>query len=145
VVGSRYVRIACTGSRLLYDDACRIAEEAAAEDHGAAICIGLEHVTEASLAAFAKLILLRRELIDSGRDLWIVGLRGQAEAIYETNRLTRLLPREPASPQAVAGRERGGRCRDEFSGSGRCRWEGGGHEGGTKRDDRRRRAVGRRR
>jgi len=101
--------------------------------------------TEASLAAFAKLILLRRELIDSGRDLWIAGLRGQAEAIYETNRLTRLLPREAAGPQEVAGRERGGRRRDGFSGSGRCRQEEGGHGGGIQRGDRRRGAVGRRR
>jgi ABC-type transporter Mla MlaB component len=50
-------------------------------------------VEEVTTSAFARLVLLRRELRRQGRDLKLVGLRARAEKLYEINRLSQVLPR----------------------------------------------------
>jgi len=77
--------------------------DAAAADHLGRQAIGdcaktvLLDLTEAariSTAALARLILLRRRLLRSGRDLRICGLRDQADALYQITRMERILPRQ---------------------------------------------------
>jgi len=56
------------------------------------IVIDLTHVRDATTAAFAHLVLLRRMLLRNGRDLRLKGLRERAARVYEVNRLMEVLP-----------------------------------------------------
>jgi anti-anti-sigma regulatory factor len=56
------------------------------------VIIDLTHVRDATTAAFAQLVLLRRKLLRSGRDLRLMGLRERAARVYEVNRLAEVLP-----------------------------------------------------
>jgi len=85
--------ISCGSSRLSYDQACDIANQALISGGNGAIHIGLHRVAETTTAALARLVSLRCNLRRSGRDLTIEGLHGQAEGLYEFNRMASLLPR----------------------------------------------------
>ena len=56
------------------------------------IVLDLSHAHDATTAAFADLILLRRRLLDEGRDLRLCGLHDRAAKVYQVNRLTEVLP-----------------------------------------------------
>jgi anti-anti-sigma factor len=58
------------------------------------VVVDLSGVEEMTTSAFARLILLRRQLLRQGRDLRLVGLRARAARLYEINRLEHVLPRE---------------------------------------------------
>lgn len=57
------------------------------------IVIDLARAQEASTSAFARLVLLRRSLLRSGRDLRLANLRDAAAGLYEVIRLNEVLPR----------------------------------------------------
>ena len=80
-------------ARLSYSDALRIAEDLPSGCGARLIVVDVGRAEEATTAALARLILLRRELLQAGRDLRILGLRSQVEALYEICRLAGLLPR----------------------------------------------------
>lgn len=80
--------------RFSYADACEISERITAHDQPVIVFIDFQNIAETSTDAWARLVLLRRDLLRSGRDLRIVGLRGRAEALYELNGMARLLPRQ---------------------------------------------------
>ena len=81
--------------RFGYADACRVAEAIGGTGGGpGAVLLDLDAVTDATTAALARLIVLRRNLLRTGRDLHIRGLHGRARGIYEVHRLGPLLPRE---------------------------------------------------
>ena len=86
--------ISCDCDHLSYDRACDIANQAVVVGGNDTIHIGLHRVMETTTAALARLIALRCNLRRSGRDLMIAGLCGQAESLYEFNRMTTLLPRD---------------------------------------------------
>ncbi len=94
MVAGSHLTIAHERDSLSYEDACEIAVRAVAAGRCERTRVELRHVTETSTAALARLILLRRKLLQSGHDLRIVGLRGRAKALYEVSRMGRLLPRE---------------------------------------------------
>jgi hypothetical protein len=77
-----------------YADACRVARRASAQ-RSDMVHLCLRGTTHTTTAALARLILLRRDLLASGRDLRIIGLTGRAKALYEVNRLGSLLPLLP--------------------------------------------------
>ena len=56
------------------------------------VIIDLSKVESASTSAFARLILLRRHLLQTGRDLRISNISRQAKALYEISRLDGVLP-----------------------------------------------------
>lgn len=62
-------------------------------EHGATVIIDMSQVEEVTTSAFARLVLLRRELRRQGKDLKLTGLRLRAEKVYEVNRLSTVLPR----------------------------------------------------
>ena len=85
-----------------YDEACRVSNAAlrSALDHVSApsgrrptVVIDLTRAVDATTAAFARLVQLRRTLLRAGRDLCLVGLRGRAAHVFEVNRLGGVLPR----------------------------------------------------
>lgn len=84
------------GNRLSYHDAARIAEHALTGGPVRTVLIDLEQTHETTTAALARLVVLRRHLLNSGRDLCIHGLCGRAKVLYELCRLTNLLPQEQA-------------------------------------------------
>ena len=76
-----------------YKDACQVAKQAL-ERHWEVLVVDLSSAVRTSTAALARLILLRRNLLQRGGDLRIVGLTGRARALYEINRMTHLLPNQ---------------------------------------------------
>jgi anti-anti-sigma regulatory factor len=74
-----------------YQDACCLAVQALRSPVERVI-IDLRRTSRTSTAALARLVLLRRHLLQRGGDLHILGLCQTAKAIYEFNRMSRLLP-----------------------------------------------------
>ena len=56
------------------------------------VVIDLSHATDATTAAFATLVVLRRKLLSIGRDLRLSGLRERAQFMYDIARLGEVLP-----------------------------------------------------
>jgi anti-anti-sigma factor len=79
--------------RLAHFDAYRLSCAALNSAPSKTVILDLSGVEEMTTSAFARLILLRRQLRRQGRDVVIKGLRGRAARLYEINRLDRILPR----------------------------------------------------
>lgn len=80
-----------------HTDACRIADLALAPRHRAAsppavVIVDMKNAAEATTSAFARLVLLRRLLLKTGRDLRLTNLRDRAKSLYQINRLAQVLP-----------------------------------------------------
>ena len=60
--------------------------------HARVVVIDLSRSTELMTVDFARLLLLRRQLLAHGRDLQLAGLQGRAKSIYEISRLHAALP-----------------------------------------------------
>ncbi|HEX8914142.1 MAG TPA: STAS domain-containing protein [Humisphaera sp.] len=56
------------------------------------VVLDLHQTEDASTAAFARLVLLRRDLLKDGRDLRLRGLKARAAQIWRVNRLASVLP-----------------------------------------------------
>ena len=94
MVAEKNMTIKHQGSRFSYYDAGRIAEHALVGGPVRTVLIDLKQTDETTTAALARLIVLRRHLLKSGRDLCILGLSGRAKILYELCRLTNLLLQE---------------------------------------------------
>ncbi len=79
------------------EDACEIARRAWRDDQHTMILVVLARATDATTAGLARLVLLRGRLLKAGRDLYIRGLTGRADAMYRISRLQRVLPRRRAA------------------------------------------------
>jgi len=79
---------------LTFESACGLAERALARYDARLVVLDLNIVRDASLAAFAHLVVLRRALRRSGRDLRLLNLSGRTEAVHRVNRLSEILPCE---------------------------------------------------
>ena len=77
--------------RLNHAEACRLAG-LAARAVAKTVVIDMSASPDASTAAFARLVLLRRELLKVGRDVQITGLRERARQLFEVHRLDNVLP-----------------------------------------------------
>jgi anti-anti-sigma regulatory factor len=75
-----------------HPDAAKIFQCALALRGVKTVIIDLTQVRDATTAAFAHLVLLRRMLLRHGRDLRLRGLRERAARVYEVNRLMEVLP-----------------------------------------------------
>jgi anti-anti-sigma regulatory factor len=89
------VAIVYQAAELSHADACRLADWALrCADRARTIVIDLNRAMDAETAAFARLVLLRRALLQRRCDLRITGLRDRAAKLFEVNRLGGVLPRE---------------------------------------------------
>lgn len=91
--------------RLTHEEAARLAQ-LATRSAAQTVVLDVSRCADASTSAFARLILLRRELLQAGRDVWLAGLCGRAESLFEVHRLESVLPRLgdlPASKPAMQG------------------------------------------
>jgi ABC-type transporter Mla MlaB component len=87
--------------RLTHDEACRLAVQAT-RSSAQTVIIDMTRSQDASTAAFARLVLLRRELLQSGRDVRLAGLNARAAQLFEVHRLDTILPRLAELPPALA-------------------------------------------
>ena len=78
--------------RLTHEEACRLAV-LVARSAAQTVVLDVSRCSDASTSAFARLILLRRQLLQVGRDVWLAGLCGRAESLFEVHRLESVLPR----------------------------------------------------
>lgn len=79
--------------RKSYNEVCRLYEYALHTRRSDTVFIDLSHLDDATTSAFAQLVLLRRMLLQQGRDLRLRGLQGRAARLYEIERLQTVLPR----------------------------------------------------
>ena len=93
MVAGNVMTIRHAAGRLSADDVAGIMAEALAWSLPRLVVLDLRRTSETTTAALARLVLLRGRLLKAGRDLRLVGLTGQAYALYETSRLSGLLPR----------------------------------------------------
>jgi hypothetical protein len=78
--------------RFSHSEACRIADVAMGPGRAQTIIVDLKNVLDATTSAFARLVLLRRLLLRTGRDLRLTNLRNRAASVYQINRLGLVLP-----------------------------------------------------
>ena len=83
-----------------HEEACRICQEAMGQP-SQLVVVDLKCAAAASTAAFARLILLRRALLQAGRDLCVCGLHDAVSGLYQINRLQGVLPVQ--CPNATQG------------------------------------------
>lgn len=79
-------------SCLAHPEAHRLSYEALRMAGPGVVVLDFSHVREVTTSAFARLVILRRELLRRGRDLRLTGLRDRAARLYEINRLESVLP-----------------------------------------------------
>jgi anti-anti-sigma regulatory factor len=80
------------GEEFTHHEACRVYERAQSAA-ARTIVIDLSRARDATTSAFARLVLLRRYLLRTGRDLLLIGLTDRAARLYEVSRLDGVLPR----------------------------------------------------
>lgn len=69
-----------------------LGDSAATDSSSQTIVLDLNQAEDASTAAFARLVLLRRDLLKEGRDLRLRGLRQRLANVWRLNRLSAVLP-----------------------------------------------------
>ena len=89
---SQDLAIVHAGGQFSHSDACRIADLVLGQGRARTVVIDLKNAVEATTSAFARLVLLRRLLLRTGRDLRLTNLRERAASLYQVNRLGRVLP-----------------------------------------------------
>ena len=76
-----------------HEHARDISRWALLRDESKLVVIDLSRAADATTAAFAALVLLRRDLLRDGRDLRLAGMRDRTEQVYTINRLGSVLPK----------------------------------------------------
>jgi ABC-type transporter Mla MlaB component len=84
--------IVAKAHRFTHPDANQISKAVLAIPHWRTVVLDLSRSEEATTSAFARLVILRRELLSRGRDLQLVGMRDRVKQMYDLNRLSRVLP-----------------------------------------------------
>ena len=85
-----------------HEEASAISRWALGRESAGTVVVDLSHATDATTAAFATLVVLRRQLLREGRDLRVSGLRERAQYVYAISRLTNVLPQECEGTDADA-------------------------------------------
>lgn len=85
-------------SRFSHAEAHAIAKWVLKRERSRTVVVDLSHADDATTAAFATLVVLRRRLLRHGRDLRVSGLRDRAQWVYTISRLGGVLPQEATDP-----------------------------------------------
>ena len=101
MIAGNVVTIRHASDDLSYGGAKRLARNAtAAVERGWTVRLDLSRADHATTAALARLVVLRRELRKTGRDLCIAGLHGQPKRVFDVSRIGELLPIEETAAVA---------------------------------------------
>jgi anti-anti-sigma regulatory factor len=84
--------IAATSDHLSHTGAEEICSEIRHAWPARTVIVDLRRVNDITTAAFAKLVLLRRELLRSGRDLRLKGLHSRVASVWRISKLGSILP-----------------------------------------------------
>jgi len=76
-----------------YADAVHVDRDIPSGARYGEVLVDFQHTTDTTLAALARLVVLRRQLRRGGGELRIHGLEGRADRLFEVHRLGELLPR----------------------------------------------------
>jgi anti-anti-sigma regulatory factor len=95
----RSLAILCNSEHFTHREACRV-YELALRSPASQVVLDLSRVRDATTSAFARLVLLRRRLLQVGRDLRLRGLCDRAARLYEVSRLDAVLPSADAGHPA---------------------------------------------
>ena len=90
--GQKVSIVPVTSGWFSHTEACRIADAVLKLAADRTIVIDLKNVVDATTSALARLVLLRRLLLKTGRDLRLINLRERAASLYQVNRLAGVLP-----------------------------------------------------
>ena len=101
MVAGNVTTVRSQAAHLSYSEAGRIAERVLAAQPRRTVLIDVQQASTATTPALARLVLLRRRLLATGRDLRIVGLRDRAEGLYDISRMADILPRGPAAAMSA--------------------------------------------
>jgi anti-anti-sigma regulatory factor len=89
---SQHLALVPAAKSLSHSEACHIAHLALRERRAHTVIVDLKNVFDATTSAFARLVLLRRRLLQAGRDLRLVNLHDRTASVYQINRLAGVLP-----------------------------------------------------
>jgi anti-anti-sigma regulatory factor len=78
--------------RLTHPEAFQLSGQLLEDQPPKLVVLDLSSVADITTSAFARLILLRRELRRRGSDLRLCGLNGRPARLYEISRLQAVLP-----------------------------------------------------
>jgi anti-anti-sigma regulatory factor len=78
--------------RFSHEHAAAISEWALSGTSSQTVVVDLSDSRDATTAAFATLVVLRRKLLREGRDLRLAGLRERTQHVYSIARLGGVLP-----------------------------------------------------
>jgi len=104
MVAENHLTIRHEGITFSYADACKTAERIAAAGVTDTLLFDLSRTSCTTTAALARLVLLRKELLESGGDLRVLGLQGQPLALCQVLRLSKLLCGQAPCPSRPAER-----------------------------------------
>ncbi len=80
--------------RFSHEHASAISKWVLKRNQARTVTVDLSYADDATTAAFATLVLLRRAMLRDGRDLRVSGLRDRAKFVYSISRLEQVLPWE---------------------------------------------------
>jgi anti-anti-sigma regulatory factor len=89
---SQHLALVPAAKSLSHSEACRIAQVALRDRRARTVIVDLKNVFDATTSAFARLVLLRRRLLQAGRDLRLINLHDRTASVYQVNRLAGVLP-----------------------------------------------------
>ena len=89
---SQHLALVPAATSLSHFDACKIAQLALRDRQARTVIVDLKNVFDATTSAFARLVLLRRRLLEAGRDLRLINLHDRTASVYQVNRLAGVLP-----------------------------------------------------
>ena len=95
MVHSVLTRLIYPKAELRHDDVLKLGHRMHHEYAGGVVVLDLRKVQETTTASLAGLVLLRKQQIQAGGDLFLLGLSGKAHYLYEILRLSKILPRRP--------------------------------------------------
>ena len=81
-----------SANSISHSEACHIADFVLGQGRVRTVVLDLKNAVEITTSAFARLVLLRRLLLRTGRDLLLTNLRDRAASLYQVNRLSTVLP-----------------------------------------------------
>lgn len=91
-VSSRTTAVTASSRQLSHQDADELCNRIRSARPSRTVVLDMKDIDDASTAGFARLVLLRRELLRDGRDLRLKGLHSRAASIWRISRLDTILP-----------------------------------------------------
>jgi ABC-type transporter Mla MlaB component len=84
--------IIAEAKNLSHDAAEKLCDQILGSPQAKTVVLDLQRTEDADTAAFARLVVLRRNLLKDGRDLRLRGLKQRAKSLWTISKLASVLP-----------------------------------------------------